>query len=184
MAYVSAIDLQIYSNVYSDKQQEYVDSAENIVNNYLGYSPTLHLYNNYLNGKGSHELQLKAKPIQTLDKVYINNSEIPLSEFYFTPNSEFIYYNQLFPIENKNIRVEYTAGWGDIIDDDEHNGEYLPKLIKLTVLRIASMMQAESDSNIAVSSKSFGDSGTRTFINYTDYSKYLLPISIYRILVI
>jgi hypothetical protein len=99
-------------------------------------------------------------------------------------DSEFLYCNKIFPFGKRNIKVEYDAGYGITIDDDVANSEYLPEIIKMTVLRIASILQAESDSNIAVSSKSFGDSGTRTFINYTDYSKYLLPISIYKILVI
>jgi hypothetical protein len=128
-------------------------------------------------------LQLRAKPITTIISVAINGESIPLSEFYNTTDSEFIYYNKIFP-RGSHIKVEYDAGWGITIDDDVVNSAYLPEIIKMTVLRIATMLQAESDSNIAVSSKSFGDSGTRTFINYTDYSKYLLPISIYKILVI
>jgi hypothetical protein len=57
-------------------------------------------------------------------------------------------------------------------------------LIKNVVLRIASLMLTETSQNIGITSKSFGDSGTRTFINNTDYSKYLLPIAAYKSLVI
>ncbi|MDR1926607.1 MAG: hypothetical protein LBQ13_02870 [Endomicrobium sp.] len=186
MSYISANDLQKYSNVYSDiiLQQEYIDAAENIVNNYLGYSPTLHAYNNILNGRGTHELQLRAKPIQDIVHLSIDGTSIPINEFYFTNDSEFLYYNNFFPDGTKNIQIEYTAGWGSVIDDDTVNGNSLPKIIKLTVLRIASLLQTESDSNIGITSKSFADSGTRTFINNTDYYKYLIPISLYRILVI
>ena len=56
----------------------------------------------------------------------------------------------------------------------------IPEILIITIMRIAAILQMESDGNIAISSKSFADSGTRTFINYTDYSKYLLPISNYR----
>jgi hypothetical protein len=186
MSYISAIDLQKYSNVYGDiaLQQEYIDAAENIVNNYLGYSPTLHAYNNILNGKGNHELQLRAKPIQNIVDILIDGVSVPIDQFYFTPDSEFIYYNSIFPEGEKNIQIEYTAGWGSVVDDDSVNGNLLPKIIKLTVLRIASLLQMESDSNIGITSKSFADSGTRTFLNTTDYYRYLIPISIYRILVI
>jgi hypothetical protein len=74
MSYVSVEELQKYSNVYGDNllQQSYIDSAENIVNSYLGYSPTLHNYIQYFNGTGTNELQLKAKPIQTITSVEIN----------------------------------------------------------------------------------------------------------------
>jgi hypothetical protein len=158
--------------------------VEDIVNTYLGYSPTLHNYIQYFNGAGTNELQLKAKPIANIISVEIDGQSIPLTEFYNTFNSEFLYYNKIFPNGKRNIKIEYDAGWGITIDDDIVNGEYLPRIIKMTVLRIASILQSESNQNIGVSSKSFGDSGTRTFINYTDYSKYLLPISIYKILVI
>jgi hypothetical protein len=186
MSYVSVEELQKYSNVYgeADLQQSYIDSAENIVNTYLGYSPTLHHYLQYFDGMGINELQLKAKPITAVINVEINGESIPLSEFSTFFDNEFIYYNKIFLYGKRNIKVEYEAGYGITIDDDVANSQYVPSIIKTTVLRIASMLQAESDSNIAVSSKSFGDSGTRTFINYTDYSKYLLPISIYKLLVI
>jgi hypothetical protein len=89
-----------------------------------------------------------------------------------------------FHAEKRNIKVKYDAGWGTIINDDEKNSEYLPGIIKMTVLRIASLLQNESDSNIGITSKSFADSGTRTFINYTNFDKYLIQISNYKLLVI
>jgi hypothetical protein len=58
----------------------------------------------------------------------------------------------------------------------------LPNIIKLTGLRIAALLQTEGDSNIGVTGKSFGDSGSRTFVNYTNFDKYLLPISKHRLL--
>jgi hypothetical protein len=186
MSYVSVEELQKYSNVYSDTalQQSYIDSAENIVNTYLGYSPTLHNYNQYFNGMGTNELQLKAKPIATIIGVEINGESIPLSEFYTVMDSEFLYYNKIFPVGTRNIKVEYDAGWGITIDDDVANSEYLPEIIKMTVLRIATLLQSESDGNIGVTSKSFADSGTRTFINTVNFDKYLIQISNFKILVI
>jgi hypothetical protein len=186
MSYVSVEELQKYSNVYGEDtlQQSYIDSAENIVNAYLGYSPTLHGYIQYFNGTGTNELQLKARPIQTILSVEINGELIPLSEFYNMLDSEFIYYNKIFPCGKRNIKVEYDAGWGTAIDDDEENSAYIPEIIKLTVLRIAALLQSESDSNIGVTSKSFADSGTRTFINTVNFDKYLIQISNYKILVI
>jgi hypothetical protein len=186
MSYVKIEELKEYTGAHEEDNllQNYIDSAEDIVNTYLGYSPTLHNYIQYFDGTGTNELQLKAKPIANIISIEIDGKSIPLSEFYNIGNSEFLYYNKIFPSGKRNIKLEYDAGWGITIDDDTANGEYLPKIIKMTVLRIASILQSESNQNIGVSSKSFGDSGTRTFINYTDYSKYLLPISIFKNLVI
>jgi hypothetical protein len=186
MSYVTVEELQKYSGVYEENvlSQNYINSAENIVNNYLGYSPTLHNYVQYFNGNGTNELQLRAKPIQTIISVEVNGESIPLSDFYSVMNNEFIYYNKIFPIGKRNIKVEYDAGWGITIDDDEVNSEYLPKIIKMTVLRIATLLQSESAGNIGVTSKSFADSGTRTFINTVNFDKYLVQISSYKLLVI
>jgi hypothetical protein len=186
MSYVSIEELQKYSNIYSDTalQQSYINSAENIVNGYLGYSPTLHNYNQYFNGTGTNELQLKAKPIQTIISAEINGESIPLSEFYTIIDSEFLYYNKIFQVGTRNIKIDYDAGWGITVDDDQVNSEYLPEIIKMTVLRIATLLQSESDGNIGIQSKSYADSGTRTFINTVSYDKYLIQISNYKILVI
>jgi hypothetical protein len=177
-------ELQKYSNVYGDNvlQCSYVDSAENIVNTYLGYSPTLHNYAHYFDGKGTNEIQLKAKPITGVFGVEINGVNVPLCDLYYV--NEFIYFNDIFPIGKRNIKIEYEAGWGITPDDDIANSEYLPQIIKITVLRIASLLQTESDGNLGVTSKSFADSGTRTFVNTVNFDKYLLPISIFKILVI
>jgi hypothetical protein len=80
MSYVTVKELQKYSNVYGEEalQQNYIDSAENIINIYLGYSPTLHNYITLLDGKGTHELQLQAKPIQSINSIEINNEPISI----------------------------------------------------------------------------------------------------------
>jgi hypothetical protein len=57
-------------------------------------------------------------------------------------------------------------------------------LIKNVVLRIASLMLTETGQNIGITSKSFGDSGTRAYLNNTEYAKYLLPIARYKLLVV
>jgi hypothetical protein len=186
VSYVTVEELQKYSNVYGDTdlQQNYINSAENVVNTYLGYSPTLHNYVQYFDGNGTNELQLKAKPIATVISVKIDDTVIPLSEFYNVIDSEFLYYNKIFPYGKRNIKIEYDAGWGITPDNDIANSEYVPSIIRMTVLRIAALLQSESDSNIGITSKSFADSGTRTFINTINFDKYLIQISNYKLLII
>lgn len=57
----------------------------------------------------------------------------------------------------------------------------LPVLIKQTVFRIGALLLNERSGNIGINSKSFGDSGTRSFLNVVDYSKYLLQLSEYKL---
>ena len=55
----------------------------------------------------------------------------------------------------------------------------IPSAVRLTVLRIATLMLMEGGENIGVSGKSFADN-SRTFISYTNYSKYLNPLQTFR----
>lgn len=53
-------------------------------------------------------------------------------------------------------------------------------LIKKVCLEIATLIQLEENNNIGVNTKTFGDSGSRTYLNTVDYSKYLVQLSAYR----
>ena len=55
----------------------------------------------------------------------------------------------------------------------------VPDLVKVTILRIATLMLMEGGENIGVSGKSFADN-SRSFISYTNYYKYLNPIQTFR----
>jgi hypothetical protein len=213
MSYVTLSSFFKFTNVHETDtvlQQSYIDSAENIVENYLGYSQIVTTYHQYRNGNGTNVLQLQAKPIRNIISLEIDG--VPIDSNELECNDEFIMYDKLFPYGKRNIQIEYTAGWdngdgtsGDTDFDDEfidggdastevfddidsgnssdnQNTSNIPDIIKLTVLRIAALLQSESDSNIGVTSKSFADSGTRTFVNTVDYSRYLIQLSNYRLL--
>lgn len=63
--------------------------------------------------------------------------------------------------------------------EEKWESDRVPDLVKITILRIATLMLMEGGENIGVSGKSFADN-SRTFISYTNYSKYLNPIQTYR----
>lgn len=54
------------------------------------------------------------------------------------------------------------------------------KLIKKVCLEIATLIQMEEKNNIGINSKSFGESGSRSFLNIVDYSKYLIQLNAYK----
>jgi hypothetical protein len=175
MSFVSLKEFQEYTSSYDKEslQREYIDSAIDIVTDYLGYDAELKTYSRVFNGTGTNELRAGAKPIRLVFSLKIDNISISGNDIYFK-DSEFIYLRHaIFPAGINNIEVEYTAGY-------ENND--MPNILKTTVLRIGAILQAEGDNNIAVSSKSFGDSGNRVFMNYTNFDKYLLPISSYKLL--
>jgi hypothetical protein len=186
MPYVSVEELRQYTEAHEEDStlQRYVSSAENIVNTYLGYSPALYTYTHYFDGAGTGELQLKARPIAAVTSVEIDGEAEPLSGFYTAGESEFLYSKGIFPAGRRNVKVEYDAGYGITPGDDQANSVYVPEVIRLTVLRIAALLQTESGGNIGVTSKSFADSGTRTFVNTVNFDKYLVQLSSYKLLVI
>ena len=67
------------------------------------------------------------------------------------------------------IVIDYDTGW-----------QTVPELIKMSILRIAALLLTEANGNIGITSKSFGDN-SRNFLNFTNFQKYLDPLSAYRI---
>jgi hypothetical protein len=177
MSFVTVDDFKQYSGVFDDNAelQVYIDSAEQIVENYLGYSVLEKTYNDVLSGKGTSLLQLKARPITDITSILIDDGPVDLSNILYDKDEFITYKNNIFPCGNYNVEAEYTAGYA-LAD--------IPELIKMTVMRIASLLQTESNQNIGVTSKSFADSGTRTFVNYTNFDKYLIQASKYKLIVI
>lgn len=168
-------ELQKYSGVYVDDttgQEMFLSSAQNVVENYLGYEIEKKNYTKLYSGLGFKNLRLGVKNISAVATVKIDNVEIGINNILIN-DDEIILENGNFTKGIKNIYVEFVGGFSD---------EEIPSLIKLTVLRIATLLQSESDSNIGITSKSFGDAGTRVFQNYTNFDKYLLPLSRYKLL--
>jgi hypothetical protein len=189
-------------------------SAEAIVENYLGYNPVETIYTEFFDGSGRGVLRLRARPVRAVTLVEANGVPRDPLEFCFDGRTEFLTWkNGVFPEGAGNVKVTYVAGYnntpreppapdGEEWDGGEAGSEYdetidgggafnneedgtdMPKIIKLTIMRIAAILQTESDGNIGVTSKSFGDSGDRTFISYTNFDKYLLPLSSYKLLVV
>jgi len=165
-------DLQKFTQIYPDdnetQQELFIQAANDIVCNYLRYNPEEKEYNIFVNGNGTNEIEINYKPITEIKEIKINNETISIDNIAFYNNCIFYKDNNTFPIGK--INIIFKAGY-----------KVIPAIIKLTTLRIAGILQTENNNNIGISSKSFQDSGTRTFVNTTNFDKYLLPISDYRI---
>lgn len=167
-------DLQKFTQIYPDdnenQQELFIQAATDIVCNYLRYNPEEKEYSIFVNGNGINEIEINYKPITEIKEIKVNNEKTNLEKIAFTDNCIFYKDNNTFPKGNKNINIIFKAGY-----------KIIPAIIKLTTLRIAGILQTENNNNIGISSKSFQDSGTRTFVNTTNFDKYLLQISDYRI---
>lgn len=170
-------ELQEYTGMVAQEDAAmpsiYLAAAQDVVVSYLGYNPEQATYVERLSGSGLRRQRLGSKPIGDIQTVSIDGEEVLLADLYV--NEEFLCFidsSRTFPRGDENVVVEFTAGY---VTDE------LPGIIKLCVLRIAALMATEADGNIGITSKSFGDSGTRTFIQNTKYERYLEPLNRYRI---
>lgn len=168
-------ELQKYSGVYVDdtsSQEMFLGAAQGIVENYLGYEIEQRTYMRLYSGLDFADLRLGVKNVTEVARLTINGAEVSADRISIDDDAV-ILKSGVFTAGTKNVYAEFTAGYG---------AESVPELMKLTVLRIAALLQSESDSNIGITSKSFGDAGTRVFQNYTNFDKYLLPLSRYKLL--
>ena len=149
--------------------ENYLKTATQIVESFLGYplhrkhhKQTIHLVN------PTNCIYLNASPICSVDEVFVDGCPIDLTMIDISGDKLSTFDGS--EIFNGKVTISFCAGF----PFDE-----LPPLIEQTILRIASLLWSESDGNIGVTSKSFAD-GSRNFISYTNYKKYLQEIEAYK----
>lgn len=175
---VTVEELNHYSGNHDDSTEAtnlkeiYLGSAEELVTNYLGYNPLYHLQEDVLCGLGYVELIPKAYPIRHLESLTIDGTEMDLADYYTDGDCIMHVDEALFPAGVNNIHLTYYAGY----DNDE-----IPNAIKSAILQIATLKLVESNGNIGLTGKSFSDN-SRTFINYSNYDKYLKPLDGLRVI--
>ena len=143
----------------------FIGAAQNIVENYLGYEVENKEYTKHFTLHSSNVIKCGVKNITVVSEITIDGT--PVDNYYIDDDK--IILKQ--PVISDNIIVTFTAGFSTD----------LPQIIKLTVLRIAALLQTESNNNIGISGKSFMD-GSRTFMNFTNYDKYLISCSKYKLI--
>jgi len=161
-------ELQFYSNNYEDSPEAIAFKkscllyAIEVVENYLGYSLDERTYVEEHISTGTRKIYTYAQPILNVFSVTVNGIEIDPFDYesygncIMTTNQK-----EKFP-KDATVEVEYTAGYGNRI----------PDIIKQVILQIATLNLSSAGENIAVTSVSMPDN-SRSFINYSNYSKWL-----------
>lgn len=163
-----------YTNNYETSEEvdalkmQYLVSAREIVQNYLGYRLDIHDVTEDHVFTGSNDIYLREFPIQEVYAVKVNGKSLPAP--FFSLRGDHVRLNDCCHCHHGEVEVQYCSGYRKI-----------PDLIIQTILRIASLLQTEANGNIGLTSKSFGNDGSRSFLNYTSYSKYLEPLYPFRI---
>ena len=143
----------------------FIGAAQNIVENYLGYEIESKEYTKHFALHTSNIIKAGVKNITAVSEITLDGT--PIEDYYIDDDK--IILKQ--PVISDNIIVRFTAGFSTD----------LPQIIKLTVLRIAALLQTESNNNIGISGKSFMD-GSRTFTNFTNFDRYLIACSKYKLI--
>jgi hypothetical protein len=90
---------------------------------------------------------------------------------YFEDSSEAVTIKTMFLKSAQEICDAYLG----FDAETKWTAEQMPEVVKLSILRVATLMLSESGGNIGLTGKSF-DNNNRTFINYSNYRKYLQPL--------
>jgi hypothetical protein len=173
MSYVTTSELEKYTGtvgIDSALAEIYIASAENIVDDYLGFSPLNTSYTLILSGTGFDRIILPVHPITEVTELLIDGvaydvDNLILDDKWLKSKDG----SSIFTDGINNLKLTCRAGYST-----------LPDIIKLTVLRIASLLATEGNGNIGITNKSFSD-GSRTFMNYTNFNKYLQALDNIRI---
>ena len=175
---VSIESFNAYSGNYEDSNEAvfckktFLRSSEEIVKDYLGFDPQLKEYTEELAGNLRRGLWLGSRNVLEVTSVYLNGHELPLDEYRLKGDKLFSTAKSQGPFTHGFFTVTYTAGWSD---------ENMPSVIVLSILRLATLMLTEGNGNIGLTGKSFTDN-SRTFVNYSNYRKYLQPLDGFRIM--
>jgi hypothetical protein len=149
--------------------QTFLDSAEQIVKDYLGYDPASQTYTaQELDGNGSSSIVLKAKPITALSAITINGVSRGTTDFDIEGERITDSTGALMWIDCPVV-VTYTAGLSA--------GDMRLSLIQLTIMDIASLLSMNNGDNIGVSSVTLDGGNTRSFVNYNNFSKQLARLA-------
>lgn len=143
----------------------FIGASQNIVENYLGYEVESKEYTKHFALHSSNVIKVGVKNITAVSTITVDGTPV---ENYYIDDDKIILKQ---PVISDNIIITFTAGFSTD----------LPQIIKLTVLRIAALLQTESNNNIGISGKSFMD-GSRTFTNFTNFDRYLIACSKYKLI--
>ena len=151
-----------------DGPDTYCKSAMEQVADYLGYDPELQTYTQVIKGDGGTLAALQAMPIQSITALSIDGAtgnpttlEVEKMNYIcFKDNSVFQ--------KGSRYSITFTAGY-----------ESVPDIIKTTALQIASLLWESAGGNLAVSSQTFADTGSRVFNNFTA-DRFLKQIAKYK----
>jgi hypothetical protein len=175
MAYITVDMLEEFAGKYPEDGAAmpgvYVSSALDTVARYLRYDPELKEYSVAVWGDGTDMLVLPA-PVSSLISVKLNGKEQELEGWEWRKN----YLSRRLPCggleifdSRQKLEVSFMGGLDPV-----------PGKVVTTALQLASLYWESAGGNLAVSSTSFADAGTRVFNNFHE-DRFLDQINEWRV---
>lgn len=172
MALISVDELNEYTQNFETAAYKttLVGAASDIVEGYLGYSVASAARTHEVVSFGTEAILLPVPNVTAVSQVSVNGVVLSSADYMLLQGRLFsqIVFTNSIPRGNK-IVVTYTAGFAVV-----------PDIIKSAALRIAALMLEEANGNIGTTGKTFADM-SKQFISYTNYDKYLRPLSGYKL---
>ena len=175
MSIVTVAQFKSFANIADgDTARELVyqvllDSAEALVSDYLGYAPAATSYTHTFFGDGKPYINLRAPVNGTITSITINSVAQTVADWLVDFERITNKYGNILSV-GSFAAVVYSGGFATI-----------PALVTWTIMRLVSLMIAESGGGIGLSSQSFDGGNTRNFVNYANYAKYLAPLASLRV---
>lgn len=177
MAIVTTDEFNVYINDYNDDndiltlKSNIINAAQSVVENYLGYeiiTGTVDEESITFINKVSHAI-LVPKYASSITELKVNNSVVTnvkrFGIFYYRDAD-----NLYFDYKNCEITAKGTFAFTTV-----------PDVIKLSILKIASLMYMETNKRIGISGVQLPDGMGHQYINYNNYDKHLIVLNAYRL---
>ncbi|MCD1654721.1 hypothetical protein K7J14_08380 [Treponema zuelzerae] len=167
-ALVTASAIKDFSAIFPETDSivnECEASAEDIVTEYLGFHPVKKGYTHDVVGLGDGNLYLQAFPVSgsiTVDGTIYESGSFDLNQNIVTIRDTTFTFKSRIP-------VSYEAGF-----------ETVPDSILHVILQIASLLLTERG-KVGISGYSDQNTGSRTFISYSNFDRYLKNIKKYKL---
>lgn len=174
--YVTVDMLKDFCGKHPDEEsglpQMYLDSALESVSQYLGYDPEPSSFRMTVIGDGCDTLSFPF-PVSTVDLVSVDG--VPIEDTAWTWTKNYLH------AEQAGRRLPFKDGVAYEVSGLK-GFERVPSAIVLCVLQIASLLWESAGGNLAVTSTSYADTGTRNFTSFKA-DRFLDSINAWRIYV-
>lgn len=172
MSYITQEELEDFMGKFPDEgdtqPQNYCESAMETIRDFLGYDPEEKEYTTKIKGDNGELAPLEAFPISEISSFTVDGVEHNISELEIYDKNYINFVDGSLFLKCHKYEITYKAGF-----------ENVPKLIKTTALQIASLFWESAGGNLAVSSTSFADTGSRVFNNFKS-DRFLEQIEKYK----